>query len=223
MKRYWDYTQSERATLTVEQVEKLLAYELMERGVLQVEPLKLEPEEPVKLDTRRVFLLREGDGNYGTMLNIAFATVEAAEAAREAIRFIREQQGWQGPHFTRPAKTLQVIAEDLPTEETVAAARVSLDERSRRESANSAERARFEKESKAVTDATSGIWSDWRGCREAEAKRQKIRDTLADYLRMTEGNDALARAFLAKAFPADEVEEAIGPAPVAPPTVIEAA
>jgi hypothetical protein len=209
MKRYWDYSEGERAKLTVEAVEKLLAYELMERGVLQVEPLKLEEETPVSLPTRRVYLLREGDGNYGAMLDLGFETVEQAEAARDAIRFRREQSGWQGPHFTRPVKPIQVVAEELPTQDAFAAAKTPLDEQTRRATANAAERARFEKESKQVADATSGIWSDWRECRETEAKRQKIRDTLADYLRMTDGNEDLARAFLAKAFPADEIAEAV--------------
>jgi hypothetical protein len=216
MKRYWDHAESERAKMTAEQVEKLLAYELMEQGVLGVEPLKIEDEEPVPLPTRRVYLLREGDGNYGTMLDLGFETVEQAEAARDAIRFRREQSGWQGPFFTRPAKTIQVIAEELPTQDAVMAAKTSLDEQTRRASANTAERARFEKESKKVADATSSVWSDWRACRETEARFQKIRDTFAEYLRMTDGNAALARGFLAKAFPADEIEAALPPAPPEP-------
>jgi hypothetical protein len=210
MKRYWDHSETERAKLTAEQVEKLLAYELMERGVLAVEPLTLEEEATVTLESRRVFLLREGDGNYGTLLNIAFATVEAAEAARKSIQFIREQKGWQGPYFTRPVKTLQVVAEDMPTEDIVTAAQVALEEQTRRANANAAARRKFEEESKKVSEATSGVWSDWRDCREAEARHQKIRDTLAEYIRMTEGNTSLARSFLGKAFPADEIAAALG-------------
>ena len=213
MKRYWDHTESERAKLTAEQVEKLLAYELMEQGVLQVEPLKLEEETPVPLPARRVYLLREGDGNYGTMLDLGFETVEQAEAARDAIQFRREQNGWQGPYFTRPVKPLQVVAEEMPTQDAVLAAKIPLDEQTRRERANTAERARFEQESKKVADTASGVWADWRECGETEAKHQKIRDTLTDYVRMTDGNGAVARAFLAKAFRVDEIEAALGPQP----------
>jgi hypothetical protein len=213
MKRYWDHTEAERAALTGEQVEKLLAYELMEQGVLQVEPLKLEEESEVALPTRRVFMLREGDGSYGTLLNLGFATIEQAEACRDAIQFIREQQGWQGPHFTRPVKALQVVSEDLPTADAVTAARVPLEERSRREQANAAARRTFEEDSKKVANATASVWSDWHEQREAEARRQKIRDTLASYREMTEGNEAMARAFLAKAFPDDDIEAAVGALP----------
>lgn len=217
MKRYWDYTESERAGLTEAQVEKLLAYELMERGVLQVEALKVEDVQPVEVPGRRVFLLREGDGSYGTMLPVAFATIEQAEACREAITFIREQNGWQGPHYTRPVKALQVVSENLPTEDTITAKRTDLAEQARREQANASARREHEEASKKVAEATSVIWSDWRDCQAAEARRQKIRDTLADYVRMTDGDDTLARAFLAKAFPAEEIDEAVGPVPVAPP------
>jgi hypothetical protein len=211
MKRYWDYSESERAKLTAEQVEKFLAYELMERGVLQVEPLNLEEPKPVSLPKRRVFLLREGDGAYGTMLNLGFETIEQAEACRDAIRFIREQQGWQGPHFTRPVKALQIVSEDLPTDDAVTAARSALEAESRIESANETARREYEAACKKVADATSGVWSDWRECQSVEARHQKIRDTLAGYVQMADGNEAMARAFLAKAFSPDEIEEAIGP------------
>jgi hypothetical protein len=211
MKRYWDYSEQERAKLTATQVEQLLAYELMEQGVLQIEPLTLEEPKPVSLPTRRVFLLREGDGDYGTMLDLGFETIEQAEACRDAIRFIRAQQGWQGPHFTRPVKTLQIVSEDLPTEDVVSASRAALDAERRVETANETARREHDEATKKIADATSGIWSDWHDCRRVEARHQKIRDTLADYARMTDGDEAMARAFLAKAFPADEIDAAIGP------------
>lgn len=228
-KRYWDLAERERAGLTAEEVEKLLAYELMEKGVLAVEPLKIEEVAPVPLPARSVFLLREGDGNYGTLLPLVFATIEQAEAARDAVQFIREQDGWKGPWFTRPVNALQVVTEYMPTKDAVLAAKVPLDEQQRREAANSAARSEHEKACKAVADATSGIWDDWRECRRVEAKLQKIRDTFAEYLRMTDGSEDLARAFLAKVFDAEEIYAAVGgilpqatpPTAVSPSVVVE--
>lgn len=211
MKTYWDHSEQERAKLTAEQVEKLLAYELMAQGVLMVEPLTLEEQKPVVLPKRRVFLLREGDGAYGAMLNLGFETIEQAEACRDAIRFIREQKGWQGPHFTRPVKALQIVSEDLPDDDAVTAAQAALDAERRAEAANETARREHGEACKKVADATAGIWSDWRDCQQVEARHQKIRDTLADYMRMTDGDADMARAFLGKAFPADEIEAAIGP------------
>jgi hypothetical protein len=102
MKRYWDYSEQERAELTAEQVEKLLAYELMEQGVLVVEPLRVEEIQEIKLPTRRVFMLSEAQQYSGTTsLNIGFETIEQAESARDAIRFVRESP-WNGTAHVRP-------------------------------------------------------------------------------------------------------------------------
>jgi hypothetical protein len=220
MRRYWDYAESERAKLSAEQVEKLLAYELMEQGVLQVEPLKLEEIQPVTLPTRRVFVLNEAQQYSGTTsLDIGFETIEQAEAARDAIRFVRESP-WNGTPHVRPVRALTITSEELPDEAAVTAAKAILDENTRRGNANATAKREHEEACKKVADATSGIWSDWHDCQRAEARRQKIRDTLADYTRMTDGNETLARAFLVKAFPPDEIEAAVGPVP---PQAAEAA
>lgn len=211
MKRYWDHSESERAAMSMEQVEKLLAYELMEQGVLQVEPLKLEEIQPVSLPTRRVFMLCEASGYGGAPANLelGFDTIEQAEAARDAIRYIRESP-WNGTAHIRRARAIVIASEELPDEAAVAAAKAILDENTRRSSANTAAKRQYEEDTKKVSDATTGVWGDWRDCQRAEAKRQKIRDTLAEYVRMTEGDENLACAFLAKAFPADEIEAAVG-------------
>jgi hypothetical protein len=211
MKRYWDYSEQERAELTAEQVEKLLAYELMEQGVLVVEPLRVEEIQEIKLPTRRVFMLSEAQQYSGTTsLNIGFETIEQAESARDAIRFVRESP-WNGTAHVRPVRALTIASEELPDETAVAAAKAVLDENTRRSNANATARREHEEACKKVADATSGIWSDWHDCRRVEARHQKIRDTLADYVRMTDGDAAMARAFLGKAFPADEIEAALGP------------
>lgn len=212
MRRYWDHTESERAKLTAEQVEKLLSYELMAKGVLQVEPLMLEEARPVELPKRRVFTLVEMSGSIESGLGIGFDTIEQAEAARDAIRYIRESP-WNAPAYTRATRGLQIKSEELPTDDAVTAQKAALDEQRRREAANAEARKEYEEASKKVSEATADVWSDWRECQRSEARRQKIRDTLAEYVRMTDGNERMARGFLAKAFPADEIAEAIPPLP----------
>jgi hypothetical protein len=232
MKRYWDYTESERAKLTEEQIEPLLAYELMERGVLGVTPLVLEDVAPVKLPASRVYMLVESDsyGNGTSTLGIGFANVEAAEECRNRIGYVLEHS-WNEPPHVRPPRSIRVVADDLPTSEAVATSKAAITEQKRREEANKAAIHKHEEACKAASDATSGIWSDWAACRETEAHNQRIRDTLAEYLRLTDGNTIMARVFLAKAFPPGEIAEALGetaspaedvaPAPVPVPMGIE--
>lgn len=210
MKSYWDYSEQERAKLTEEQVEKLLAYELMEKGVLQVEPLQIEEAQPVDLPTRRVFVLHEAD-EYGSTsrLPLAFDTIEQAEATRDAIRHI-VQTAYRETDRTRPARAVRIVAEELPTQDDVTARKAVLDARNELVQRNEAARREHEKACKAVADATSGVWDDWRACRDAEARYQKIRDTLAEYVRMTDGNEDMALAFLVKVFSAEEIKAAVG-------------
>lgn len=219
MKRYWDHSEAERAALTEEQVKGLLAYELMEKGVLAVAPMTLAEVTEVEVPKRRVFALLEANGyGSGTHLGIAFETIENAEACRRSIGFIREQE-WSAGAKVRPARNLQIVAEDVPMESDVAARKSALEEKARRERANAEEVRRYEADCKKASDATSNIWADWMECRKAEARHEKIRQTLADYLTMTDGNADLARAFLAKAFPVEEIVEALGPAQIAPTPV----
>jgi hypothetical protein len=211
MKTYWDYTETERAKLTYEQVEKLLAYELMAQGVLMVEPPKVEEVQPVALATRRVFMLVETKQHFGNEnLGLAFDTIEQAEAARDAVRY-RHEAPWNGTPHVRPVRALAIVSEEMPDEAAVTASKAVLEENKRRVAANEAAKREYEEASKKVADATAGIWSDWHECLRAEVRRQKIRDTLTDYRRMTEGNETMARSFLGKAFPADEIDAAVGP------------
>ena len=215
MKRYWDHSEAERAALTEEQIARLLAYELMERGVLDVAPLRLTEAAPLQIPTRRVFVLHEAasySGGGTTPIGIGFETAEQAEVARSAIRFVRES-AWNEPAHVRAVRQIQIVAEDLPSEIAVAERKAALDEAQRVDRANAEERRRYEADCKKVSDETSDLRNDWRRCREAETRHQKIRATLADYLQMTDGNETLARGFLAKVFPPDEIAEALPPMP----------
>ncbi len=219
MKRYWDHSERERAAMSVEEVEKLLAHELMEKGVLQVEPLALEEEMAVPLPTRRVFLIHEVD-QYGRLspLPLGFDSIEEAEPFLKSIRYIRETP-YHEPVRTRPVRALQVVAEELPTEDGVAAHKVALQERASLVRRNEAAREAHDTACRAVTDATESLWEDWRSCKAAEIRHQKIRDTLAKYVQMTEGDELKARHFLDLAFPVDEIEAALGPEKASGPSL----
>lgn len=211
MTRYWDLTQQERAKLTAAEVEKFLAYELMEKGVLAVEPLVLEEVTPLDLPKRRVFVLHEASqwGSGTSSLGIGFETIEEAEAAKRAVRFIHESP-WNGvPHF-RAARALSITSEESPAEESVSLHKAALAEQKRREEANAKAKREHGEASDKAANATSSVWTDWHSCRAAEAKRERIRDTLAAYTLMTDGNATMARAFLAKAYPEAEIAVALG-------------
>lgn len=210
MKRYWDHSEEERARLTEEEVKDLLAYELMEKGVLRVEAPKFEAVSAVEIPKTPVFTLSEATG-YGSdlPLGIGFDTLEQAEACRGAIRYIREAQ-WNEPARIRAPRALQIIAENLPSTRDFAARKALLDENTRRERVNAEAQKEYEAACKMVSDATSDVWSDWFACQKAEARHEKIRRTLAEYRLMTGGDETMARRFLDKAFPREDILAAVG-------------
>jgi hypothetical protein len=209
MKRYWDYSERERAALTTEQVQGLLARELMEKGVLQVDPPKLEEVVPVDIRKGRVFSLAEVKeyGNVST-LGLSFSTLEQAEAVKLAAPLVRVTSYGEEPHV-RLAHSLQIVTEEMPSEESVTLAKAALAENRRREQANASAKAEYERAQREVDKATADVWSDWAKCQRTEERHKKIRATLDEYTRMTEGNTEMARGFLAKVFDADEIEAAL--------------
>lgn len=61
-----------------------------------------------------------------------------------------------------------------------------------------------------MNEVLRGVWDDWNGCRDEEARLEKIRKTLADYERMTDGNKDMALGFLAKVFDVEDIKTATG-------------
>lgn len=209
MQRYWDYSEKERAAMTEEQVEQLLGYELMERGVLKVDPPAIQTMLPVDMPKRRVFSLAETD-QYGNAkpIGISFDTIGQAEACLAAVPMMRVHE-WNVEQHVAPIKGITVIAEELPDTAAVLAAKATTDDNRRRKNENDEAQRQYEAAVKKVSDATSDVWSDWHDCRRKADEAKKIRDTFDEYKRMTGGNEEMARAFLAKAFDASEIEEAL--------------
>lgn len=208
MQRYWDYSEKERAAMTEEQVEVLLGYELMEKGVLKVDLPVVHDMLPVDMPKRRIFSLAEID-QHGTTkpIGVSFETIAQAEACL-TFNPLKRVDEWNTEHHVASCN-MTIIAEMLPDAAAVIAAKATTDDNRRRKAENDEAQRRYEQELKKVNDATSGVWSDWHDCRRKADEAKKIRDTFDEYKRMTGGNEELARAFLAKAFEANEIEEAL--------------
>jgi hypothetical protein len=215
MKRYWDHTEEERAALTAPQVEALLGYELMEKGVLVIGNPPAEAPAEVPIPTRRVYCLVEKNGGVVNDLDLCFNDETKARAALGFITWIREAP-WNAPAHTRAPRDLMVMAVEMPNEADVAASRAALADRERRKREHDEAKRGYDEAQKKVAESTADVWSDWRRCIAEENHRERIRATMAEYLKMTDGNDGLARSFLAKVFTPEDIRSALGdPEPMA--------
>lgn len=215
IRRYWDMTVDERAALTVEEVEALTKVELMEAGVLVPRPPELLPAEPPPTERRTLVQPSVGNTRYGTQkVGIAFEDVEDLRAFL-ALRPIFVDDEW--PLGVKTAIPITGDEEhstvEVVSKQEVERLRSALERAQQNKAANEEETRRYAEECRASQKALEGMWADYQQARTRALRLQRIRETHAEYLAMTGGDDGVARAFLArtKGFDPADVEAAIGP------------
>lgn len=214
MKRYWDLTEKERAELTREQVEEFTRYELMERGVLAVEPLLLEPEPEVELPGKRVYYrpsTRDSRRYACDEWELCFESPEQVEAFL-ALMPIRIRSHWFGGTIVNAAQpwpadggAFDVV--HLAPEDAVQAAAKEYETLNAVRKRNVEAREAHEKATRAQREALSEMWDDWHRCQAKHARFGRIINTWREYQELA-GDDTTARRFLGKVFSDAEVEDA---------------
>lgn len=205
MKTYWDYSEKERSEMDEVQVAGFLDCELMSKGVLKPAPLVLEPVEEIKLPTETYYRLKRDWRDIG---NVLFASPEDAQTVARMVLFSSDRDFETGRDFVQRIDDLSVMAVQLSAEESKAQAKAALVQEKERKERNQKAKDAFEKATEAASKATAAIWSDWQACLSMAREHQKVRDTLADYTKLTEGDEVLATQFLAKAFSEQAIAEA---------------
>lgn len=210
MNRYWDLSEQERARLTKAQVEALLTVELMEKGVVKVEPPAFEPVDEVNVAKTVYFEIQRKCEYSMTGTSILFTDAEKAQKFIE-LAPLWEDSRYEYGHdrkFAMPGRELSIKSVELPSEDVVANMATVLKRNKAAEDANATRRAEYAKAITAVEDATKGVWDDWQTCRAKARDAAKVKDTLAEYLGLCDGNTTTALAFLAKAFDEERIAEA---------------
>lgn len=199
MKRYWDLSEKQRASLTADEVDALLAIELMERGVLRVAPPTPEPVPEVPPPTREVWQVVISQWN---RLPVVFDTADQAFAFLKLspmeIRSVYLGAGSVEnadpvPMTASVAKTTVYSADEVAKYRSVLT--LAAGARDRNESAERAYQEALEKEQK----ETATLRDDWRECQRKALDVDKVLATFDEYKRLA-GNAWTASTFLAKAF-----------------------
>jgi len=207
VRRYWDYETAEQTDMTAEQVEALLKLELMEAGVVALEPPVPEDVPEVDLPTVRVFSIEHG-GQYGrTKLDLAFVDETQAAAFVELAPMLIDADYSMGSdkHFPTPMTELAIVPRDLFDRHAIQTARATLEKAKAIKDRNSTAQAEYTKAQEAVTKATSGVWEHWGELQDQKATHWRIIATFGEYTKTCEGNAEIAGQFLAKAYDAEDI------------------
>jgi ribosomal protein L12E/L44/L45/RPP1/RPP2 len=204
MKTYWDYTEKERSEMTEEQVKGFLDCELMSKGILKPAPIVLETVEQIDLPTVTCYRLKHDWREIGPL----FAKHEDALAASRMELLIDDSDYQTVKSFVAPMTGVSVIEVALPPMSCKATAFAALSAAKQRKKRNDNAQAEFDKATKEAEKATSEVWDDWYSCHSMASGHRKIIDTMAEYTKLTGGDENLASTFLAKAFSEDRIREA---------------
>ncbi len=208
MNRYWDKTEQEKATMTREQVQAYLDVELMEKGVVKVERPILQDLEPVEVPVTRMYEVQKKGSYSSEGTGWCFETMEEAQAFINARPFHYERDWQTDCHYAKPAQEMMIGPIDVPNEADWAMQKARLEKNKAAKQANETVLKDYNKSIEEIQKATSGVWDDWRTCREKATRAQKVIDTRAEYVKLCNGDEAVAKTFLAKAFKEEEIAAA---------------
>lgn len=209
-KSYWDHTERERAALTEKDVEALTALELMQKGVLRVQPLQLDPEPADPLPEPTMYFKASGRGQLD--LGVCFETVEQTKAfiALKPLRLDHHYIGNDYSRFvehTKPLENLEVTTVNAVSEAEFMKAKANLEKIAAVRKSNKEKQDAYDTDLKAQNEALEGLWSDWYECRQKDAKMRRVVDVFSDYER-TAGDRNVAAKFLRKAFSESDIDAA---------------
>jgi hypothetical protein len=210
MNRYWNFSERERSELTGDNVRALLSVEMMEKGVLKVEPPVLMELQPCDVPTVAAYeVLYHGEYSSDHSSGFAFATAGEADSFI-ALHPLLIDTRWEygSTKFLVPCQEMKIQKIELPNEVAMTNKAVILKANKAAKEANEKSQSQYHKDMKSVEDATKGVWDDWHECREKAARCKKVADTRAEYVTLSGGDKAIAEEFLKKAFDEERLKEA---------------
>ena len=210
MKRYWDYTERERSEMTSEQVEQLLAVELMEKGVARVDPPILDEVDKVEVPKRTFYGVKHA-GRYGSeeAFDCVFDTADQADAFLALKPKYRSHDYSIGAEYdTAMDSVLSLASFPLCQPQDVTNVKSRIEKSKSAKSANDKKLDDYSKALKTVTSATEGVWEDWRNLRQQTYDMRKVIVTFDEYIRICDGDRDKAKTFLLKAFSEESVGKA---------------
>lgn len=199
MKTYWDYTEKERAELTEEEVRGLLDVELMTKGVKKITVPVLKSIQEVSVASEIWF---EVDGIFFKDADTAqkFLTLDPRKSTYDYAC------GYDY-HYACPIEQ-KIEQKTLYSQQGLLNLSTVLKQNKQAKEENEKLTSAYDKDIEEQNKILDAVWSDWWRCRDRASELQKIVDTKAEYLKMTDNNEDMALDFLKKVYSEEDIKEA---------------
>lgn len=207
---YWDYTPRQRALMSRDEVAQFIDFELMRKGVIKVETPILREVPDVEIKTTTFYSV-----GYNRIYSwedfIIVSTPEEAQTILGMKLFTKDSSYDCGHsrYYAKRADEAAVKPIELMTQEDFTAASKILKEQAAAISFNDTVQKEYDKNAKAMDEATSGMFDDWTEQQLEERKAQTILSTWKRYLGMCKGQWEIAAEFLVKAHTREDIQKAI--------------
>lgn len=211
---FGELTVEQRAALTQDQVKECINFELMRQGVIRPEPPELLDETKPKLTTETHYLIKK---NTYSDFGIAFLNTEDA-AAFLRLRPLEVKHEYRCGSEVRYGATLvgatSIEPVELSSEQEFTDNKEKLLRAEKNKDANTKARAEFDENMKSSTDVVDHVWERYHEAREEIADRARVVAKFEEYKEMCDDNEHIAFSFLSKAYFAERILAALGPARV---------
>jgi hypothetical protein len=202
--RYYDLSEGQRGSLTEEQVNAYLHVELMERGVLfpKKPVLEMPPPEPRDVPKRQVWSTEK-------FSTVGFETQEHLEAFLRLKPLFIDKDWRTELSVARAVAVHEQKLIDVVPDLEFGAIKASVQTRKDILDRNTAATTKYNKDMDKVRQETADIWKDHAACRERNRLLDEVRETFEGYVKLTNGDRAMARTFLAKVYAEEQVAAAL--------------
>jgi len=199
MKTYWDFNEKERAKLTEDEVTALLDVELMTKGVKKI-------VSPILKVIQEVVLPKE------TWFEVAGIFFKDAETAQKFLALEPKITNYDyacGYDYQYARKIDQRIEQkQLYNQQDLLNLATILKQNKQAKEENEKLISDYDKNIKEQNSVLDEVWSDYWECKNRACELQKIIDTKAEYLKMTNNDQDLAISFLKKIYSEADIKEA---------------
>jgi hypothetical protein len=209
LKTYFDFTTAERSALTREQVQALCAVALMQQGIIDPkQPATFDEPMPVVTKVTRYRVLSDR-----TALAGLYETMEQARRAVDLQPTEGESKylggNWRTSLMVEKPRgaILTVEAVEVVTSDEYARTQSALDAWGNLKAATEKAQETY-RQARASTDkATADIWKDWHELQARNGRLEEARAKFAEYVRLCNGDEVIARRFLTQLVEKDNREE----------------
>ena len=210
MKTYWDLTEKERAALDREGVERYIDAELMANGCLRAEPPKFEPvPDAPTMATERWYTIKVGYSATELAFRDAAHAQLIVDACQGGLTDQRVGRSYDKSYLlVAPDVEIKIVPVDVVSRSDFEAVKEQLARIGEVNAVNKSRQDVYDQTVKAQNAVLDGLWKDWYACGQKAQECQEVKNTLAKYTVIADGDETIARRFLSKAFDVVRIEEA---------------